>query len=127
MKALNSIFKIICMECLILTLFNITDSYAQWVEQSITLEPGWNAVYLEVQPEPRECEVVFQGVPVASVWCWNPKSSSAQYISTPPSPESLELGHPQWLAYFPPEQPEYIAANLFRVIRRQGLPGQAER
>ena len=25
---------------------------AQWTSQTITLQPGWNAVFLEVQPEP---------------------------------------------------------------------------
>jgi hypothetical protein len=116
MKRLGGIFKITCSMYLVLMSSSFTDAYGQWVEQTISLEPGWNSVYLEVQPEPRECDVVFQNIPVASVWCWNPKSSSAQYISTPPSPESLQVGHPLWLAYFPPSQPEHIATSLFNLI-----------
>jgi hypothetical protein len=50
------------------------------------------------------------------VWCWNPKSSSAQYISTPPSPESLQVGHPQWLVYFPEDDPNHIVTSLFNII-----------
>jgi hypothetical protein len=116
MKCLGGIFKIAFGVYFVVMSFSLTDVYGQWVEQTISLEPGWNAVYLEVQPEPRECELVFQNIPIASVWCWNPKSSSAQYISTPPSPESLQVGHPLWLAYFPPGQPEHIATSLFKVI-----------
>ncbi|MHC4211787.1 MAG: hypothetical protein ACYSWP_00305, partial [Planctomycetota bacterium] len=116
MKTLGSVFKTVSFAYIVLTLFNLTESYGQWVEQTVTLEPGWNSVYLEVQPEPRDCNVVFAGGPIESVWCWNPKSSSAQYISSPPSPESLAVGHPQWLSYFPPNQPEHIATNLFKII-----------
>jgi len=40
---------------------------AQWVEQTIHLEPGWNAVFFEVDPSPRDCDSLFQGIPVESV------------------------------------------------------------
>ncbi|NIP22609.1 MAG: hypothetical protein GWN76_10520, partial [candidate division Zixibacteria bacterium] len=116
MKSLTGTFKITCSMYLVLISSSLTNVYGQWVEQTINLEPGWNSVFLEVQPEPRECDVVFRNIPVASVWCWNPKSSSAQYISTPPSPESLQVGHPLWLVYFPPTQPEHIATTLFNLI-----------
>jgi hypothetical protein len=29
---------------------------AQWTTQTITLQAGWNAVHLEVQPEPADCD-----------------------------------------------------------------------
>ncbi len=44
---------------------------AQWTTQTIPLRPGWNAVFLEVQPEPRECEALFSGLPIESAWGWN--------------------------------------------------------
>jgi hypothetical protein len=55
---------------------------AQWVVQHIPLNPGWNAVYLEIQPEPKLCDAIFENISVVSVWCWNPKTMSAQYITT---------------------------------------------
>lgn len=116
MKYCRGIFKGAFGLFLVLISLSWTDVHGQWMEQTIDLAPGWNAVYLEVQPEPRECEAVFQDLPISSVWCWNPKSSSAQYVSTPPSPEALEVGHPQWLVYFPPDQPEHIATSLFKII-----------
>ena len=36
---------------------------AQWRDQTITLQPGWNAVFLEVQPQPRASEAVFASLP----------------------------------------------------------------
>src|SRR5437762_5568389 len=39
-------------------------AFAQWVTQTITLNPGWNAVYLEVQPANSDCDAVFAGMPV---------------------------------------------------------------
>lgn len=116
MRSFTDTFKITCGLYVVLVSSSLTDAYGQWVEQTIDLEPGWNSVYLEVQPEPRDCNVVFEGLPIASVWCWNPKSSSAQYISTPPSPESLQVGHPQWLMYFPEDDPNHIVTSLFNII-----------
>src|SRR5437773_12081162 len=31
--------------------------FAQWTTQMVTLNPGWNAVYLEVQPAFDDCEI----------------------------------------------------------------------
>src|SRR5437667_214500 len=55
-------------------------AFAQWVTQTITLNPGWNAVYLEVQPANSDCDAVFAGIPVESVWAWNRRFSSVQFI-----------------------------------------------
>ncbi len=97
-------------------LLNSASIFGQWVEQTISLDPGWNAVYLEVQPEPQQCDVVFGAMNIESVWYWNPKSTSAQYISSPPDPNTLMVSHTQWLVYFPPEQPAHISTNLFNLI-----------
>ena len=53
---------------------------AQWVTQTITLNPGWNAVFLEVQPANPDCDAVFASAPVESVWAWNRRFSSVQFI-----------------------------------------------
>ena len=51
-------------------------SEAQWRTQTIQLQPGWNAVHLEVQPEPRILDEVFAGLPVESVWKWDRRFTS---------------------------------------------------
>ncbi|MBN2591388.1 MAG: hypothetical protein JXA96_16100 [Sedimentisphaerales bacterium] len=68
-------------------------------QQIIHLEPGWNTVYLEVQPEPADCSEVFQDIPVKSIWMWNAPSSSESYVNIPVSPDSL-VPSDQWLGFF---------------------------
>jgi len=85
---------------------------AQWVQQRITLNPGWNAVYLEVQPEPKDCEAVFAGLPIENVWAWNRRFSSVQFIQ---DASSLVPRQPEWLTYFPADSGEHMLANLFIV------------
>src|SRR5580765_2794861 len=78
--------------------FGVCHSLAQWTTQTITLNPGWNAVFLEVQPANDDCDVVFQGVPVESVWAWNRRFSSVQFIQ---DASKLVPGQPDWLTYLP--------------------------
>lgn len=60
----------------------------QWTTQTLTLQPGWNAVYLEVDPLPRECSTIFNGIDIESVW-----ATTAQF----------ELDNPDldWWTYYP--------------------------
>ena len=83
---------------------------AQWTQQSIRLQPGWNAVFFEVQPEARDCDTVFQGIAVESVWAWNRRFTSAQFIQ---DPNTLLPEQPEWLAYFPPSSENAFLTNLF--------------
>lgn len=71
---------------------------AQWTTQTIVLQPGWNAVYLEVQPEPRDCDTLFADLPVESVWGWNRRFTTVQFIQ---DSNNLLPGQPDWLTYFP--------------------------
>lgn len=85
---------------------------AQWTNQTIVLRPGWNSVFLEIQPEPRECDAVFAGVPVESVWVWNRRFSPVQFIQ---DPEQLIPGQPDWLTYFPTSHLARATMNLFTL------------
>jgi hypothetical protein len=86
--------------------------FGQWVTQSITLNPGWNAVFLEVQPANPDCDAVFSGVPVESVWAWNRRFSSVQFIQ---DASQLVPGQPDWLTYLPADQPARATRNLFAM------------
>lgn len=80
-------------------LFSISPgAWAQWTTQTITLNPGWNAVYLEVQPEPQDCDQVFAGLPVESAWRWNRRFSTVQFVQ---DPAALTPSAPDWLVYLP--------------------------
>ncbi len=86
------------------------------VQQILTLQPGWNAVFLEVEPENNDTESVFQGLPIESVWTWNPKRSAVQFIQ---DPDESQLQATGWLGYFPFPRPEAFLTNLFRVRANQ--------
>jgi hypothetical protein len=87
-------------------------AWAQWTNQTIVLRPGWNSVFLEIQPEPRECDAVFAGVPVESVWAWNRRFSPVQFIQ---DPEQLIPGQPDWLTYLPTSHLARATMNLFTL------------
>lgn len=85
---------------------------AQWTTQSITLKPGWNAVFLRVQPSPEESDAVFAGIPVESVWTWNRRFTPVQFIQ---DASALVAQQPDWLGYFPPASGSSALTNLFIV------------
>jgi hypothetical protein len=95
----------------------LNEAHAQWVQQQFVLKPGWNAVFLEVDPAPNECDVLFAGLPVESVWDWNRAVDSAQFVQ---DASTLIPGAPGWLTWFPPSHPFANQASLFTL--RDGRP-----
>ena len=87
-------------------------SFAQWKTQTLKLHSGWNAVFLEVQPLPADCETVFSGLPVESVWAWNRRFKSIQFVQ---SPDTMFPGQPEWLTWFPKDHPKEFLNNLFNI------------
>ena len=87
-------------------------AFADWATQVIDLRPGWNAVFLEVQPESNQCADVFKEIPVRSVWTWNPRFPSAQYVQ---DPSDLLPERPEWLTYFPSDGPQGFLTDLYAV------------
>lgn len=79
--------------------------------QTFTLHPGWNSIYLEVAPTAADLATVFAAVPLVSVWTWNPKMTSAEFIQNPSEEAFSRAG---WLGYFPPG-PFAALTNLFSV------------
>lgn len=87
-------------------------SATQQTTQTFELQPGWNSIFLEVQPANNATADVFGALPVDSVWTWHPDPSPVEYISDPSEPTLRDTG---WLGYFPPARPEAILTNLFRI------------
>ncbi|HAB17296.1 MAG TPA: hypothetical protein DCE44_12700, partial [Verrucomicrobiales bacterium] len=83
--------------------------FAQWLTQEIPLKPGWNAVHLQVQPEPRACDDVFRQVPVESVWQWSRRFTAAQFET---DPQTLLPENPDWRMWLPPSNPRAFLNRL---------------
>ena len=75
--------KCIAVSCAILAA-GVAD--AQWMTQQLPLTPGWNAVYLHVQPEPRSLNTVFTNWPVDMVYHWQRPAVTVQYAVDPGNP-----------------------------------------
>lgn len=97
-----------CCVALLLSVV-IPDVLGQWLTQRIPLEPGWNAVHLEVKPEPGDCAQVFAGQPVQSVWKWNRRFTTIQYTV---DPNTLLPEDPDWLVWLPPSDPRAFLNRL---------------
>ncbi len=85
---------------------------AQWQQQTIRLNPGWNAVYIDVQPEPSDVDSVFGSFPVGSAWVWNRPGQPVEFVD---DPASLVPNKPEWLTYFPTNSPAVKARNLLQI------------
>jgi hypothetical protein len=90
----------------------IGGAHAQWMTQHIPLRAGWNAVYLEVQPEPVYCNKVFAGTPVEAVWKWDHRYATIQFDE---DPETLLPEDPHWLAWLPPSDPRAFLGRLYAL------------
>ena len=82
---------------------------AQWRTQTIQLQPGWNAVHLEVQPQPDDCDTILANLPIESVWKWNRRFSTIQFVT---DPSTLLPEDPDWLVWLPLSDKEAFLRRL---------------
>jgi hypothetical protein len=87
-------------------------AFAQSVTQTVTLQPGWNAIYLEVQPTNNASATVFANLPLAGVWTRAERLSSVDYIQ---NASEAAFNEPAWLRWFPPHRPEAFLNTLFTL------------
>jgi hypothetical protein len=67
--------------------------------QTFALQPGWNAIYLKVQPENAYIEDVLADIPWTSVWRFKNRRGVAQYIE---DLSESDWDNPEWLVRFSP-------------------------
>ena len=102
-------FVVLVFMALMLGLFSVC---AQWMTQELELQPGWNAVYLEVQPMPGWCDSVFSNTAVDSVWKWNRRFTSIQFEADPANPI---VNQPHWQVWFPSDNPNQVVSSLAQL------------
>ena len=76
------------------------------------LRPGWNALWVEVEPTNNAIDVVFSGQPVEAVWSYVDKSSTADFIQ---NANELPFNNPAWVRYFPTNNPRSVIRTLFTI------------
>ena len=87
-----------CLALLALLCFSVSSSPAQWLSQTITLKPGWNAIYLHVDASHQSLDTLIPDAnsPVAEVWLWRPKLSTIQFIDSPNNPTGADSRWAVW-------------------------------
>jgi hypothetical protein len=89
---------------------------AQDITRTFSLQPGWNALYLEIELAEQRPEVVFTNLPVASVWTWNARLSATDFIQ---DLTEEAWNTEKWLVWFPKSRIESRFNNLFALLPRR--------
>lgn len=80
--------------------------------QTYELQPGWNAIFVEMLPEPADMDAIFGGLPVESVWGFFPPIGQIDFVDDP----AQGLDHLEgWRGWYPRPRPEALLSNLFGV------------
>ncbi len=82
------------------------------IEQSFELQPGWNAIFLEVVPVDTDPAVALAGIPYESVWTREEPLSSVDFIQ---DQDEAAWNDPEWLVHFPADNPGARVASLFTI------------
>lgn len=80
--------------------------------QSLTLLPGWNAVNFEVLPADADPGVVFNGVDVDSVWTYENRLGSPEFIQEVTEQTLAKSG---WFSWVPSTRVDAFQNTLFRI------------
>ncbi|HMO03123.1 MAG TPA: hypothetical protein PKC67_10230 [Kiritimatiellia bacterium] len=80
--------------------------------QVIELNPGWNAVYLEVDPPVSSPGVLLDGLPIDVVATFSDASTGAQYISNPTVNMLQSYG---WAVWYAPDRSDAFLSNLYSL------------
>ncbi len=93
----------------------------QWKDQVINLQPGWNPVYLEVQPEDNVADNVFVTSPpdaIDRVWTWRATDAGIGIACSDPTlPECQPTPTSGWDQWLPPSDPNASIVNDLYTVR----------
>src|SRR5512138_1159416 len=85
--------------------------HAQWQTQTLTLQPGWNAVFVTVAPVPSDCDTLFNAhARIQSVRQWAPPPIEAVQYDTTTGAIIPQSG--SWLTWFPTTSTNRPLVNL---------------
>src|SRR5438552_4154132 len=90
LKLLGALVALLCGVC-------THTVFGKWTNQTVQLQPGWNAVFLEVQPTPADCENFFgsssgqAGQPIYRL------GSGGTWARVSPSADQLRQGEAYWV------------------------------
>ncbi len=80
--------------------------------QTVTLNPGWNAIHLEVEPANPDLSAVFDGVAADSVWAYGNNLGQPDFIAEVTETALAKAG---WFSWVPTNRVDAFQNNLFQV------------
>lgn len=89
-----------------------TSLQAQWITQTNSLRPGWNAVYLHVDASYTNLDQLIgsnTNNPIQEVWMWVPALPSGQFTESPALPSGA--GN-QWASWVRATGPSSVLQKL---------------
>ena len=70
---------------------------AQWTSQTVTLKPGWNAIFLHVDASYEEISSLPGLDPnIEEIWLWKPQTTAGQFITSPDDPD---IAKSRWVSW----------------------------
>jgi hypothetical protein len=84
--------------------------------QTIELEAGWNAVYLEVEPLNSNPAALFVGTPIEIVASYFRPISPMEFVE---SPSKLIVDRENWSVWYAPERDDTLLSNLYAMQAHQ--------
>ncbi|MDB4796806.1 SUMF1/EgtB/PvdO family nonheme iron enzyme, partial [bacterium] len=84
--------------------------HAEWKTEDFEVVPGWNAIYLHVDPSHETLELLVQRTPVTQVWLWAPSTSTAQFVTS--VQDSTDFGS-NWISW---DSADSANSNLQKFI-----------
>jgi hypothetical protein len=93
-------------------LFWLTGQQAAAFDQTWRLQPGWQAIFLEVDPADRRPEAVFRDLQVEGVWAWPEAEARIDFLLDPAEPLQQRE---RWLAWHPSNRPESRGNTLTEI------------
>jgi hypothetical protein len=82
-------------------------------QQTIDLVPGWNAVYLEIDPLESNPAILFGGTPVDVVASFTTSTRGAQYVKNPSVSMLNSYG---WAVWYAPSRSDAFLTSLYSML-----------
>lgn len=92
-------------------------AWGQWIEREHSLQAGWNAVYLEVDPAPERADLLFSGHPIEEVWArtLHIEIQGPPACQDPNDPNCVPPVASEWDTWLPPSHPARLVTNLHSI------------
>ena len=115
MRTRNLIFKVCATVALLMSAWS---ARGQWQTQTMTVKPGWNAVFLHVDASHVSVADLLSGLPINEVWLWQPNLSTLQFVTSPDEPIQSSTRWLQWDRFAPSDATlDHMTGNAAYLIK----------